>query len=236
MSVDSYQFLFEDLQIRVLRKKVKHISLRIRPPAGQLEVTTPIFLSEKDLHRLLADKLPWIRRKQAQLQQNQDLRPLDYLAGEKIAYLGQDYPLQIAFQAGRARLSLVDNQYWQLTCPQEFSRTSRAALFDAWYRQTLTQLLPNLFEKWEQAIGQSVNFWGIKKMKTRWGSCNPSTRRIWLNLELAKYPIACIEYVVVHELVHLLEPSHNQRFKALMSQYLPQWPALKAQLRYISVN
>lgn len=234
MTVPSYQLLFENLQIKVLRKKVKHISLRIRPPEGRLEVTTPVYLSETDLQRLLVDKLPWIRRKQEQIQQNRQPTELEYLAGEKIAYLGQEYPLRITFQSGKAQLSLVNQEYWQLSCPQEFSRDSRAAVFESWYRQAFKQLLPALIEKWQLTIGQSASHWVIKKMKTRWGSCNPSTRRIALNLELVKYPLACIEYVVVHELVHLIEPSHNQRFKALMSQFMPQWPALKAQLKYIN--
>jgi predicted metal-dependent hydrolase len=111
------------------------------------------------------------------------------------------------------------------------TRETRIALLDEWYRRQLRDRIPMLITAWEPVMGVSVAEWGVKRMRTRWGSCNPRARRIWLSLELARRPIACLEYVVVHEMVHLLERGHNRRFYAFMDQFLPDWRSARAELR-----
>jgi predicted metal-dependent hydrolase len=113
---------------------------------------------------------------------------------------------------------------------RESSAEHRERVLQHWYRQQLKELIPPLLQKWQTALDVQANEWAIKKMKTKWGACNVKVRRIWLNLELAKKPVQCLEYIIVHELVHLLERHHNDKFLALMNEYLPQWRSRRSEL------
>jgi predicted metal-dependent hydrolase len=125
-----------------------------------------------------------------------------------------------------------DNQYIDVYIHENTTREQRRKVLTEWYRRQLKQLLPALIEKWQPIIDVEVKAWGVKQMKTRWGTCNIPAQRIWLNLELIKKPLNCLEYVVVHEMVHLLERHHNARFKAYMDEFLPHWREHKFALNY----
>jgi predicted metal-dependent hydrolase len=150
--------------------------------------------------------------------------------GESHYYLGRRYLLRVVEASGPCRIELRGKTILQLYARTDAPIASRTAALQRWYRQQMRPLVPPLVEKWESALGVRVAEWRIKRMKTKWGSCTPAARRIWLNLELIKKPPACLEYLFVHELMHLLEKRHNERFIALMDRHLPQWRACRDEL------
>lgn len=151
--------------------------------------------------------------------------------GESHYYLGRRYRLRIHEQSGRNRVALHGITYKDLFIEPGTTREQREAVLLRWYREQLKKLIPSQLAKWQPLLGVHVAGWGIKRMKTKWGSCNRETGRVWLNLELVKKPLHCLEYVVVHELVHLLERTHSERFVSLMDQHLPGWQLIRAELQ-----
>jgi hypothetical protein len=145
------------------------------------------------------------------------------VSGESHYFLGRRYRLRVHEQAGPARVTLRGITSLDLFAPPGTDAARREAILNRWYREQLRALVPPMLEKWQAVLGVQVTDWGIKRMKTKWGSCNPTARRIWLNLELAKKPVQCIDYIVVHELAHLIEPTHSASFARLMDRHVPGW-------------
>lgn len=180
-------------------------------------------------------KLDWIKKHQQKLQNRVREVPLNYLTGENHYYLGETYSLQVHQVNTPAKIELNYNSIDLYVRPSS-TKAQKAALLDKWYRERLKLLIPVLISKWEKELGVTVHEFGIKKMKTKWGTCNINKGRIWLNLELAKRSSSCLEYVVVHEMVHLLEKNHNYNFKQYMTRFIPQWKAIRQELRSISLQ
>ena len=153
------------------------------------------------------------------------------VSGESHYFLGRRYRLRVHEEDGPARVAVRGLRVLDLFVRPGATATQREAVLLRWYREQLKALIPPLLEKWQPVLGVQAADWGIKKMKTKWGTCNIDARRIWLNLELAKKPVQCLEYIVVHELVHLLERHHGERFTSLMDRYLPDWPSRRAELQ-----
>lgn len=215
------------LIVTVARKPVKNWYLRVCPPDGRIQMTVPRFMPHDAVVQAIDLQLTWIKRQQQALMLQPLTPALQMLDGEQHYFQGQRYNLRIIEHPGRSKVIFRDNAYIELyACPQS-DKITREKMLSRWYRSQLQALAPPLFEKWQQTIGVKMHDWRIKKMKTRWGTCNTQEKRIWLNLELIKKPIACLEYIIVHELVHLLERNHNHRFYAYMDQFLPQWRVIK---------
>lgn len=230
-----HQLEINGLLVEVVRKKIKNLHLRILPPWGQVRMTVPLWVDDREIRRLVLEKFDWIKAKQAEIAARPQPQPRQMISGEMLDFSGQAYRLNIIEHQGNNRVELAEGRL-DLYVRSTTDAARRAALLDAWYRQQLKSWIPELLTRWQPIIGVQVADWGVKKMKTRWGSCNMRARRIWLNLELAKKPFACVEYVLVHELVHLLEPRHNARFHQLMDQFLPQGKTLKAWLKQESAG
>jgi len=230
----SRQLEIDGLRVEVVRKRIKNLHLRILAPQGQVRVTVPLRVDDQAVRQLVMAKFDWIKAKQVEIIARPQPRPRQMISGETLDFLGQAYRLNIIEHQGANRVELTA-QSLDLYVRPATDLARRAALLDQWYRRQLKSWIPPLLARWQPVIGVHVAAWGVKKMKTRWGSCNIRARRIWLNLELAKKPFACVEYVLVHELVHLLEPSHNARFKELMHQFLPQGYVSQARLKRDSV-
>lgn len=209
--------------MELVRKRIKHIHIRVFPPDGRIRVTAPLYVGEEAIRHALLDRLSWIRKKQAfcRSQVRQPGRTLE--TGEKHWFEGREYVLELVEGGGRQSVDCREDAFLILRARPFSTLKNRERLLREWYRDRLKERIPPLLAKWEPTIGVKAAEWGIKAMRTRWGTCNTQARRIWLNLELVKKPPACLEYVVVHELVHLLERSHNSRFKALMDGFLPDW-------------
>lgn len=216
------QIEISGIPIQIVRKSIKNLNLSVRPPDGQVRVAVPWQMTDAQICSIVTSRLDWIKEHQAAFRSNPRFLQLQMITGETHAVFGQRYRLEVIDRPGRPKILLKDTVL-QLFVEPGTSIEKKASVLNQWYREQLKAQIPDLLNFWQPRLNQQVTNWGIKKMKTRWGSCNISQRRIWLNLELAKYPLECLEYVLVHELVHLLERYHNDRFKAYMNELLPHW-------------
>lgn len=211
------------ITVQVVRKPIKNLHLSVYPPAGHVRVAVPLHMTDDNVRLAVISRLNWIKKHQARFQAQPRQSEREMVTGESHYVFGKRYRLEVIERRGCHEIVLKNNSTLQLFVNPGTSTQNRTLVLNEWYRDQLKAQIPDLLNHWQSAIGKQAPDWGIKKMKTRWGSCNIAQRRIWLNLELAKKPIECLEYVLVHELVHLLERHHNDRFKAYMDKYLPQW-------------
>ena len=212
-----------DMHVDVVRKDIKNLHLGVYPPEGRVRVAAPLRVDDEAVRLAVIEKLPWIRRQQARFLAQERQSQREYTYRETHYFLGRRYLLNVIEHDGRPRVEVDGKERIDLYVPAGSDAREREEIMLRWYRKELKALVPPLIDKWQEVIGVRVDDWRIKKMKTRWGSCTIEARRIWLNLELAKKPIPCIEYIIVHELVHLLERNHTDRFRDLMDQFMPQW-------------
>jgi predicted metal-dependent hydrolase len=226
----------EDITVEIVRKRIKTLNLTVYPPDGRVRVSAPLWVGNKDIQKMVVSRLNWIRRKQAALAGQERQYPRDMIRGENHCVWGRHFCLNIIEWNKAPRVRLINDTVLEIRVRPGTSREKRETILLQWYRTLLRERIPGLIGKWEPVIGVSVAEWRIKRMRTRWGSCNISARRIWLNLELAKKPPSCLEYIVVHEMVHLLERHHNKRFRALMDQFFPQWQLHRAQLNQVPLE
>src|SRR5690554_419625 len=231
-----HQLTINNITIDVVRKNIKNMHLAVYPPSGRVRIAVPEHVNDQAVRLFAISKLSWIKRNQRKYINQERLAPLVYKERESHYFLGQRLLLRIKETTGKAKAVMPGKTYLDVYIKKGTDEEGIQKLIDAWYRIELKKILPELIDYWQQKIGVSCTFWGIKKMKTKWGSCNTEQKRIWLNLELAKKPTHCIEYIVVHELVHLLERHHNDQFRALMDQYLPGWKKLRDELNRLPVS
>ena len=230
MSTKRNQIEVSGIPVEVVRKDIKNLHLGVYPPSGRVRVAVPLHISDETVRLAVITRLSWIRRRQAvfRLQERQSLREM--VTGESHYYLGQRYRINVIEADGPGRVKLRNRTTMDVFVRPGTSAQQREKVLQRWYRERLKTLIPPLLEKWQAVIGVEVSDWGVKRMKTKWGSCNMDARRVWLNLELVKKPAICLEYVLVHEMVHLLERYHNDRFREYMDQFIPQWPLYRDEL------
>ncbi len=210
-----------------VRKNIKHLNLAIYPLDGRVRVSVPYHVTDKHIRNVILSKLDWIRQKQRGFKLQAPQPERQYISGEDHFVFGKKHRLEVVQSTVRQHVVLDDAGNLKLFVKPNISYANKEKLFNEWYRSELKQRVPTLINRWQPVIGKQVDWFGIKKMKTRWGTCNINKRRIWLNLELAKRPVACLEYVVVHEMVHLLERNHSKRFYTFMDNFLPEWQTYK---------
>ncbi len=230
MSTKRNLLVIQGLKVEVTRKNIKNLHLGVYPPDGHVRVSAPLHLDDETIRLAVISRLGWIHRHQQQFARQERQSKREMVSGESHYFAGRRYRLDVIVQPGRPRVRLRNSTTLELIVPPNTDRDARERLLERWYRAQLRQRIPPLLEKWQPVIGVQVNEVRIKKMKTLWGSCNIEARRIWLNLELIKKPPQCLEYILVHEMVHLLERHHNDRFRDLMDQFLPHWRLLRDEL------
>lgn len=211
------------IPVQVARKDIKNLHLSVCPPDGHVRVAVPMHMTDDNVRLAVISRLSWIKKQQVSFQAQPRQSEREMVSGESHYLFGQRYRLEVIERRGRHEIVIKNNSTLQLFVNPGTSTKNRTLVLNEWYRRQLKERMPELLTHWQAIIGKQVSDWGIKRMKTKWGSCNINQRRIWLNLELAKKPIECLEYVLVHELVHLLERHHNDRFKAYMDKFLPHW-------------
>jgi len=216
--------------VEVVRKPIKNLHLSVHSPEGRVRVSAPLLLDDEAVRLAVVSKLSWIRRHQKAFAEQPRQSQREMVTGESHYFMGRRYRLNILERAGPNRVSLNGNSELRMHVRPGADRDKRDQVLTEWYRQQLKGLLPDLIDEWQPVVDVQVAAWGVKKMKTRWGSCNIRDRRVWLNLELAKKPPHCLEYVLVHEMVHLLQRCHDEHFKALMDQFMPQWRLYRDEL------
>jgi predicted metal-dependent hydrolase len=222
MNTEPHVITVSGIQIQVIRKAIKNLHLGVYPPNGRVRVAAPLAVSDHAVRLAVIGKLGWIKRRRAGFQGQPRQSQREMVTGESHYVWGRRYRLDVS-ESVTPLVRLRNNRRLELCVRPGTSRLNREAALHRWYRQLLRNEIPKLIAKWEPLIQANVADWGIKKMKTRWGTCNSQARRIWLNLELAKKTPACLEYIIVHEMIHLLERHHNQRFNECMDRVLPDW-------------
>ena len=222
----------ESITIHVELKNIKNIHLRVYPPDGRVGISAPWRTDLGKIRSFASSKLGWIKNQQEKIRNYCQTAPSEYCTGEIHSCWGQKYRLQVIEGDGSPQATLAGDVLELHVRPGTIAEKRREIL-DAWYRTELKKAIPPLIASWEKQLGVTVAEFGIKKMKTKWGTCNYGARRIWLNLELAKKPPSCLEYIVVHEMAHLLEPNHGKRFKALLDYHLPRWRLIKEELKQL---
>lgn len=216
--------------VDVVRKDIKNLHLGVYPPEGRVRVAVPLAVSDDAVRLAVIRRLGWIKRQQEKFQSQQRQSRREMVSGESHFFLGRRYRLRVVEQNGQGKVVLRNESFLDLFVRPAADAGERERVLQRWYRDQLRCLIPPLVAKWERILDVHVAEWRIKRMKTKWGSCNVEAHRIWLNLELAKKPVECLEYVVVHEMIHLLERQHNDRFLTLMDDHLPQWQLYRDEL------
>lgn len=229
------QIRLGDLRIDVVRKAIKHVHLSVHPPTGRVRIAAPERIRLDTLRVFAIGKLDWIRRQQQALRAQARATPRDYVERESHQVWGRRYLLSVRELDAPPRVELRPRSLL-LQVRLGTDRSKREAFLEDWYRSQLRQAVLDLVALWALRLGVTVERVHIQRMRTQWGSCNPRASSIRLNTELAKKPRECLQYIVVHELMHLLEPRHGERFRALMDHALPSWQAVRAELNRLPVR
>lgn len=210
------------ISVQLSRKPINNLHISVLPPDGRVRVSAPQAMTDNAIRRAVVSRIPWIRKQQIQLAAQPRQSEREMVSGECHYFWGMAYRLQV-IESGRKPEVRADRKRLIMAVPIQYSTEERLRLLNDFYRAELKQRIAELLPIWQERIEVEVSSWMVRKMKTKWGSCNSASKRILLNLELAKKPPECLEYILVHELVHLLERRHNERFKAHMDRMLPNW-------------
>lgn len=223
------------LRVEVLRKAIKNVHLSVHPPMGRVTVSAPLEMNLETIRVYLISKLGWIRAQQKQLQGQERESPRAFVERESHYLWGRRYLMEVREAQTPPKVELGPKVIHLQVRPGS-DGTTRRQVVESWYRSQLKLHISKLIDKWKPRLGVEVTHFGVRRMKTKWGSCTPHRSSILLNLELAKKPKVCLEYIVVHEMVHLLEPTHNERFQQLMDFYLPNWRMHRQKLNRLPVR
>lgn len=229
------QIVLGDISVDVVQKDIKHLHLSVYPPTGRVTIAAPNRMNIDTIRIYAISKLDWIRKQQLKQRSQEREAPRDYVTRESHYFLGKRYLLKV-IERDAAPVVVLKYRTIELYVRPGTDAAKKHEVLQEWYRQQLKEMLPAYVSKWEKRMQVVVNDFAVKKMRTKWGTCNTNAARIWLNLELAKKPIQCIEYIVVHEMVHLLERSHNARFVAYMDKFMPQWRQYKDELNKLPIS
>lgn len=211
-----------DIALDVVLKDIKNVHLSVYPPTGRVRISAPKRMSIDTIRVFAISKLDWIKQQQTKLREQERETPRDYVDRESHSVWGKRYLLTVCESDEPPSVELQHSRLLLRVRPRT-DADKRQALIENWYRAQLKQAVPPLLTRWQPRLGVRVERFFVQRMKTRWGSCNHTAGTIRLNTELAKKPAECLEYILVHELVHLLEPTHNARFVAMMDRYMPNW-------------
>ncbi len=223
------------IPVDVVKKDIKNIHLSVHPPTGRVRIAAPLRMNLDTIRVFAISKLAWVKQQQKKMREQDREAPREYLERESHYVWGRRYLLKLAKREGAPTVEIKHNRMI-LSASADADEAKRQIVLDEWYRAQLKEAIAPLIAKWQRLIGVKVSVFRVRRMKTKWGSCNPQAGSILLNLDLAKKPLECLEYLVVHEMVHLLEPTHNRRFVALMDQFMPKWQFYRDQLNRLPVR
>jgi predicted metal-dependent hydrolase len=228
-SMNTKQIDVGGIPVDVVFKNIKNIHLSVHPPTGRVRISAPRRIKLDTLRVYAISKIDWIKKHQKKFQEQERETRREYLDRESHYVWGRRYLLKVQ-EANRVPSVELKHTQMILTVRPGAGKEKREAVVTAWYRDQVRDAVTPLVEKWEPTLGVKVDHTIIRRMRTRWGSCTPARRTIRLNTELAKKPRECLEYILVHELVHLLEPTHNANFISLMDRFMPQWRHFRDEL------
>lgn len=223
------------LTIDIVRKNIKNMHLAVYPPHGRIRLSAPENTDSEMMRLFAISKIGWIKKHIKSFEAQPRETPREYISGESHFFQGKRYMLNVIERKGFNKVEIKGTKNINLYVRPNTSKEDKAIILREWYRAEMKKQIPEILSKWESIIGVKSNEWSIKQMRTKWGTCNIEAKRIWLNLELSKKPVICLEYIIVHELVHLLERKHNDRFVSYMNQFMPKWRMYKNELNRLPV-
>ena len=217
------------IAMSVIKKRIKNMYIRVLPPDGKVQITVPYTVSDDLIRRFAISKIQWIKKQKKSFEGQPRLTKRQYITGESIYFWGRRYRLDVQYSDAGSHV-LPAGEKLVLEVRKESTPKQREHVVNDWYRAQMKQAVPKILKKCEYIVGVNASEWRIKNMRTKWGTCNIEKKRIWLNLQLVKKTPECLEYVIIHELVHLLERNHNDRFFGYMDSFCPDWRIRKAEL------
>jgi predicted metal-dependent hydrolase len=233
VSTEHFHIEVSGIDVDVIKKDIKNIHLAVNPPTGRVRLSSPYSMKRESLRLFLISKLGWIKKHIRNM--NSQIREPErkYIQGESHWVEGQRYLLNIIEKEAAPKVEIRNKKYLDLYVRPGSDKDKKEEVLREWYRDRLKAEIPNLIAKWEENLEVQIEDWGVKLMKTKWGSCNIEKQRIWLNLELAKKPRHCLDYVVLHEMIHLKVRHHNEHFKALLDKHMPGWQSVREELNEV---
>ena len=229
MNTGSAYLTVSGIGVDVVYKDIKNLHIGVYPPSGRVRVAAPARLGDEAVRLAVVQRLPWIRKRTEQLRNAERQSEREMVTGESHYLWGERLRLDVVEATGRPSATVRGSRL-RLSVAPGATAIQRQHLVEAWYRAQLKAAIPALLEKWQPIVGRTVEKWTVRRMKTKWGSCNPESSHLSINLELAKKHPGCLEYIVVHEMTHLHERTHNEHFITLLNEYLPSWRALRDEL------
>jgi predicted metal-dependent hydrolase len=229
------QIELDDIKVDVIFKDIKNVHLSVYPPNGRVRIAAPLRMNADTIRVFAISKLSWIRQQKEKIQAQERETPREYLCRESHYLWGKRYLLDVVEANSRPEVQL-EHAKMILQVRPGTDENRKQAIVEEWYRTQLKQAVTPLISKWQPQIGVKVERLFVQRMKTKWGSCNPKSGNIRLNTDLAKKPPECLEYILVHEMVHLLEPTHNARFVSLMDSFVPKWQFYRESLNRLPVR
>lgn len=229
------QIALAEITVDVVQKDIKNLHLSVYPPHGRVKISAPLRMDLDNIRLFAISKLGWIKRQQKKLREQERESPREYLDRESHYVWGKRYLLKVTENDEPPSVELTHGKMLLRVRPGT-SEEKKHGIVDQWYREQLKHAAPPLISKWEPLLGVKVERFFVQKMKTKWGSCSPGSGSIRLNTDLAKKPSECLQYIVVHEMAHLLEPTHNDRFVALMDRFMPRWQFYRDTLNRLPVR
>jgi predicted metal-dependent hydrolase len=230
MSTENRIIKVSGIHVQVVRKAIKNLHLGVYPPDGRVRVAVPLALPDSAVRLAVIGKLEWIKRQQRRFSEQERQSVREMVNGESHYFLGRRYRLRVMEAHHPPGVRLKGKSSIELSVRPDSGTELRRSILNDWYRKELKLRTPALIEKWQSITGIQIRELRIKKMKTKWGSFSRNAGRIWINLEMAKKPVVCVEYIILHEMLHFHEPHHNESFFEYLNQYMPQWRLYKAEL------
>lgn len=223
------QITIANIPVDVIKKNIKNMHLAVLPPDGKVRISAPVTMSDESIAMFVRTKVGWIKKQQEKFDMQPRQSERQYVSGETLYVWGKQYFLHVEYSNRGNSLRISGNEAI-LTVRKESTAEQRGRFVNEWYRTLLKHEVEKYLPKWESITGLHCSSWQSKYMTTRWGTCNTSTGKIWLNLQLAKKPFVCLEYVILHELAHLKVKNHGSDFVAILDTYMPYWREIKKEL------
>ena len=223
------RIVIDEIEIQVTKKNVKNMNLYVKPPDGRVVMSVPNRISDEKIESFVRKNLEWIRKRQKYFAQLPQQTAMKYETGDTIYVWGKQYQLKVLYENKKSTLTLEGNTAI-FTVRENSTAEQREKFVTEWYRSILKTEIETFLAKWETVTGLHADSWQIKKMKTKWGTCNVRTRKLWFSLQLAKLKPECLDYVVLHELLHLEVPNHGADYAAMLDFYMPNWRVIHQQL------
>jgi len=230
-----HQINLGNINVDVVLKNIKNVHLSVLPPLGKVRISAPNRMEIETIRMFAISKLGWIKKHQVKMLKQKREGSKSYSSRESHYFLGKRYLLKVV-ESDHKTSVLINHSNIILNVRPNFSIEQRQILLQEFYRKQLKEISLKMIRNWEKKMNVKVADVGVRKMKTRWGSCNQKLKKIHLNLELAKKPLQCLEYIIVHEMTHLLERKHNEKFIAYMNKFLPNWKSCKEELNRLPTN